>query len=365
MSTDLWDRIWEEDEESTPPPGPGRPEPGRREEGERRVLARRLRLLALVAVSALVAAVSVHLWPFVTTDEVRAPGTVVAGPRVAAWTVWGEEGPGGPFVAVLAAEGGNPPLAVAIPSDVVTSVPGQGLATVGEAAGEGDAVVVGTLVQNLLGTRVDASVATQLPGVGRIVDALGGVEVEGGPMDGQAVVRYLGRARPPVALFRWQEVLAAVVSADAPSRTEAVPEGIRPMIGTGGPADVLALPTRDAGAGVIRPDDEAIASLVEEQFGARPGGYEIRLVVLNGNGRPGIGQEVARILVPEGFRVVASQNARTFDVQTTQIIASSGDDLPAAQRARRLLGTGDIRLGNQPAGLADVTVVVGHDFGGA
>jgi hypothetical protein len=45
-------------------------------------------------------------------------------------------------------------------------------------------------------------------------------------------------------------------------------------------------------------------------------------------------------------------------------VASSQGDLTAAQRVRDLLGVGEILLGNQPGGLADVTVVVGQDFGG-
>jgi hypothetical protein len=101
--------------------------------------------------------------------------------------------------------------------------------------------------------------------------------------------------------------------------------------------------------------------LVDDRF-LRPPADEVRLVVLNGVGNPGIGGEVARILVPEGYRLMASTNANTFDLPETKIIAASDADLASAERARALLGVGRVFLGFQPAGLADVTVVVGQDF---
>lgn len=59
---------------------------------------------------------------------------------------------------------------------------------------------------------------------------------------------------------------------------------------------------------------------------------------------------------------MASRNANTFDLGETRIIAPSQDDLGAARRARDL-GVERVQVGTQNAGLADVTVVVGRDFG--
>jgi LytR cell envelope-related transcriptional attenuator len=78
---------------------------------------------------------------------------------------------------------------------------------------------------------------------------------------------------------------------------------------------------------------------------------------------PGIGAEVARILVPEGFRVVESGNVKSFDMPQTFMIASSDRALPRARKARLLLGVGN--LGEHPTGLGDVTIVISEDFGGA
>jgi hypothetical protein len=59
---------------------------------------------------------------------------------------------------------------------------------------------------------------------------------------------------------------------------------------------------------------------------------------------------------------MSTGNANTFDRKETMIISSSQGDLPAAERARDLLGVGRVFMGFQPAGLADVTIVVGQDF---
>ena len=113
-------------------------------------------------------------------------------------------------------------------------------------------------------------------------------------------------------------------------------------------------------------DQEAVAALVDQRFGSEANpANNVRLVLLNGNGIPGIGAEVARILVPEGFRVVESGNAKSFDMPQTLIISASEEDLPQARKARLLLGVGKLLLGEHPTGLGDVTIVIGEDFGGA
>ena len=86
-------------------------------------------------------------------------------------------------------------------------------------------------------------------------------------------------------------------------------------------------------------------------------------MVLNGVGEPGIGEEMARILIPSGFRLMSSENANRFDDEVTTIVAASEEEIPSAERAQELLGAGQIRLGAQPQ-LTDVIVVVGRDFAG-
>jgi LytR cell envelope-related transcriptional attenuator len=86
-------------------------------------------------------------------------------------------------------------------------------------------------------------------------------------------------------------------------------------------------------------------------------------VVLNGGGEPGIGEEVARILILSGFGLMSSENANRFDDEVTKVVAASEEDIPSAQEALELLGAGQILLGAHSP-LADVIVVVGRDFAG-
>lgn len=360
---------------AAPPPEPAPPEPtpGRARAARRRLVGRWARWVALLVLGAIVGALAAVLWPHVAGPSRlgRATGGLATpGEQVVAWTVRSERPDGPTFVAVLAAGGQEPPLVLAIPAETITSVPGHDVISVEQAADAGDAVLMGTVVENLVGVHVQDSLVTPVEEVGRVVDPLGRIPVDGRTMGPNAVVRYLDRAPVgvPEGIFRWEVVLAELLPAAKPEDLEALPEPLRPVFraSAGKPVEVIGLPVSDAGSGVVVPDQEAVAELVAERFRgeASPAG-RVRLVLLNGNGTPGIGAEVARILVPEGFRVVESGNARTFDMPETLIIAASEEDLAYARKAHLLLGTGRLLLGEHPTGLADVTVVIGEDFGGA
>lgn len=112
-------------------------------------------------------------------------------------------------------------------------------------------------------------------------------------------------------------------------------------------------------------DEIELAAFVAEVAGsAAPAADDVRVQVLNGNGIPGIGQEVADVLVGEGFRVILSGNARRLDHEETLIITydSSEAALSLAERARELLGVGEVQISGQDQGIVDLTIVVGKDF---
>jgi hypothetical protein len=105
------------------------------------------------------------------------------------------------------------------------------------------------------------------------------------------------------------------------------------------------IPVVELGAGLLRPDVKG--QLVAERF-VPVGGDAIRLVVLNGVGEPGIGEEVARILIPDGFRLMSSENANRFDYDVTKIVAATEDDIPSAQRGQGAPGFGPDPARRQP-----------------
>jgi hypothetical protein len=110
----------------------------------------------------------------------------------------------------------------------------------------------------------------------------------------------------------------------------------------------------------VRADEAALPALLRDVFGidAAPA---VEVLVLNGNGSPGMGEIVARRIVPSGCRVGASGNARAFDVEVTEVRVSDPSLRAAGEEVRRLLGLGTLIMSEQGSGLAPITVVMGHD----
>jgi hypothetical protein len=88
----------------------------------------------------------------------------------------------------------------------------------------------------------------------------------------------------------------------------------------------------------------------------------VRVQILNGNGQPEIGLQVAALLVPDGFRVADTGNAARFDFRRTRILVYRTEFLAAARRIRALLHVGSIEISRTQQSIVDVTVVVGKDF---
>ena len=76
----------------------------------------------------------------------------------------------------------------------------------------------------------------------------------------------------------------------------------------------------------------------------------LRAEVLNGNGEPGVGEAVGAQLIPAGFRIVLSENADTFDHQTTDIVADGTENEQAAQTAKDALGVGKVIVSSDSIG---------------
>jgi anionic cell wall polymer biosynthesis LytR-Cps2A-Psr (LCP) family protein len=127
------------------------------------------------------------------------------------------------------------------------------------------------------------------------------------------------------------------------------------------------LPVEEVGAGgeqmyvVARDDSE---EFLTDQVGSEVAAEEYGVQVLNGNGVPGMGRRVGARLVRNGFEVVISGNAHRLNYWRTRIITydSSVEGVAAAQRARDLLGVGEVQISPQTQGIVNLTILVGKDF---
>ena len=114
--------------------------------------------------------------------------------------------------------------------------------------------------------------------------------------------------------------------------------------------------------GVFRPSAEQVTLALVDAFGG-PAEEAVPVIVLNGNGVPGIGELVAERILPGGFRIAVSDNAASFDHEETLVVVGSPDDVGLGQRVRDLLGVGSVSV-SVGSGIAPVTVVVGRDLTG-
>jgi hypothetical protein len=128
------------------------------------------------------------------------------------------------------------------------------------------------------------------------------------------------------------------------------------------------LPVREVSVGgdeLYQTDEEELSAFIEDTVGPTDLAADVsRVQVLNGNGVPGIGADVADKLAGNGYEIALSGNADRLDYYKTRIISydDSPESVEAAHRARDLLGTGIVRVSPQGQGIVDLTIVVGRDF---
>jgi hypothetical protein len=125
-------------------------------------------------------------------------------------------------------------------------------------------------------------------------------------------------------------------------------------------ATITTFPTTFVTGRTHVPDYELLDALMVSRFGTP--GAPVPVLVQNGAGPPGLGADVAALIVPKGFRIVLSQNADDFDHRTTEVVASGESHVVDADRAQKALGVGVLGVTEVPSGLADVTIVIGKDF---
>ncbi len=303
-----------------------------------------------------------------------------------------------------------------VPPSTVADVPGHGSFGVGEAFAFGDSALVGVTLENLLGIRIDEVLGMPEEDWAVLLDRVGGFEVdvpstltsdpdngggqlrfEAGPqrLDGPRLAEYLmfrgdGETELDV-LPRLQRVLRGLFAslAEDASRLDAVFADGAPMLETDDPDHVrglfsglaeasrddrlvmLTLPVSPLGSDrtdAYRVDAERLRQLVDDRLAAaRPTeqtGAGRSLQILNGVGTPGVGQVVAELLQPGGYRVLLTGNASDFDHTTTRIVIydDAPEQLEVARDIRERLGVGEIERSGMPQSVVDVTIIVGADL---
>lgn len=305
---------------------------------------------------------------------------------------------------------------VMVPTSMVADVPGYGLLPVGDAGTFGGLPLLELTIENQLGIAVDAAVRVTQQDWAAVFARTGGFDVEVAraisrpAADGTSVRRF-----EPGPQFLDGPRLAELLTIEAAGedeltsfarvrqvlegflRTAETDGGLDEMFADGAPMltttdlDVVeqvlrglagedatdrvvlrTLPVTVMGSGeglFYRLDDTRAQQFVEDVLGgteqiAADDREGLRLEILNGNGRAGIGADVASLLVPLGHTVAITRNAEDFDNATTRVLLYGDDDelLTAAQEIVDALGVGRIEISDVASSVVDITVLVGADF---
>ena len=280
------------------------------------------------------------------------------------------------LLATVGTGGGREPAAVIVPPDLAVTMPGAGDMQSEQLRDlDGPSMQIG--VSNVVGAWNDHYAIMDLEHLGGLVDRLGGLTADlqdiypsgadvFGPGETQltgAQVIALLQERADDTAARWADVLAALLATQPPLSSTDLSDTDDAQaaadILAGGPSHVAIMPTQVVGGSVLAPAQPDLDDLMTELFGTKP---PARAEVRNGNGEPGVGASIGALLIPAGFRIVLSENADTFDHETTQVIADGPENQQAAADALDAIGVGKIIVSQIPSGAADVTVIVGHDF---
>jgi hypothetical protein len=315
-------------------------------------------VLALVGVLAVVATAVLVAMRDRPSASVRPTAPAASG-----LTLLVVEGEPAPLGAVVGTTGFGGTGVLVLPPQATLTIPGQGEATVAEAL-ELPPEQAATAVSNLLGVWIEHAATTDASLLAALVDREGDVQVGGETVTGQEAIASFDE--PGAEGARGLAVaLEAIANAGAAWTGEDLSEAdqrraaLRTLNSAAG-ADVTVLPAEEVATGLYQSSPEVVAAALVEAFGG-PVEEAVPVIVLNGNGAPGVGEMVAEKILPGGFRIAVSGNASTFDHEETLVVVGSSNDIDLAERVRDLLGTGSVSV-SVGSGIAPVTIVVGKDF---
>jgi len=364
----------------------------RREEGRRRGQRVVVRVLAVLALLAVVGGIAWAVLDIVLGDDDPPRRSVTDGSGDAETT----DGPGPGLLVLTDAEDRvygvtlfEPATAaiVHVPPGTLVEVPSLGLTSLRDAAAEGGVALLQQSLENVLGLRFEAVAALDPPALAGLVpsplsvtvtdaveerDASGRVRVvvPSGPfaVDAGNVVTFLSAVGAGTSLDRvvrhqsfWTAFLDASADAEAAAPLDALA-----ALATAEDVQQRVLPV-EAVAGVdgdeelYRVVERDVAAMVDRLFPSAEGA-RIRVRILNGVGTPGIAQQVQPLLLEAGGRMTLSGNADRFDYAVTQVVYYDDAQLASAEAIRDALGVGEVVKSLAALAVVDVTVVVGADF---
>lgn len=193
-----------------------------------------------------------------------------------------------------------------------------------------------------------------------IVSELIGIKAEGYLVVGEADFAVLKETKDVPALFsRYNDgnVSRSELKALA-ARMKVIPVDRR---------NLYDLPVRDFTIGdttYFNPVKDELKGLVEAiwQRPREKKRADVKVIILNGNGVPGIGRKAADRLSAEKVTIVDVKNADKFDYEATALIAYTQKGRKATKDMADALGVGETRSEPMAQDVADVVVILGGDF---
>ena len=410
---------------AVPPPGVIAPRKSRREVRAERRRQRRKRLgaggIVAIVIAVLVAVAAGGFFAHRATSGSSAPKDAETTLLV---TFQGSDG--NAVASMLAAHDARAKqgLELLVPSRLITEVCGFGTQQFGQIVGlpDGDKLARRTLSQVLDGVTIDGSWTLSTTQLAKLVTSVGGVTVDvdtnvlqqqGGStlvvvpagksehLDGARAVEYASYQAPSedatAVLSRFQSVCQAVL-AGLPTKSGSasavlIGAGVRSTL----PADTFAalltslahdaktdsllpvdLPSKpiDSGGGATsyRVDPAEVTKLVHSRLArslpANAGASRPTVLIENGAGTSGLVESACDRLLTAGYGFAGSGNAPNFNFTTSQIIVFPKSDNDQVRTARigddiaRLLKLpeGDVVSSSQGQNVADVVVILGHDY---
>jgi len=302
--------------------------------------------------------------------------------------------------------------AISIPRDFRVEIPGHGTNKINAAYSLGGLDLSIETVERFLQTtgrgpnrRIDHYMACSFEGFKRIVDAMGGVDIDVEKrmhyrdrsqglyinlrpgrqrLKGEQALGYVRfrhtdsdlrriarqqkflretarQALQPARIARLPAVMAAVLrNVDTDMNLQDV-RGMRELVEKVGADNVEmvqlpGVPRMDNGVSYLAPHWPAVSRLVAYAVdNQRP-----RVEVLNGTSEEGLGRRCADRLLASGYEVTIVANA-TYMHDSSRVIDHVGWP-KQAQRIAKLLNCGRVSTDGKPSRWADITVIVGRDY---